>query len=192
MTREPGAPLDPAQALLHNSGAGPREVFRTPAIGSLVHFGLHPTLAGWTSARDGFDIDAEWPRNTVAAPPPLVARACETLLASLEVAAPARGGGSDAEHARRCLGALVRFLEATGRFRGLAGIASHGARASGMWIASGPGVTDLDLATTLAVYAVYAPPLVIPARTPSLRWFRADTVITLRRFRTAARGRRSA
>jgi hypothetical protein len=76
MTREPGAPLDPAQALLHNSGAGPREVFRTPAIGSLVHFGLHPTLAGWTSARDGFDIDAEWPRNTVAAPPPLVARAC--------------------------------------------------------------------------------------------------------------------
>ena len=40
----------------------------------------------------------------------------------------------------------------------------------------------LQLATTLAVYAVYAPPLLLWSRTPSLRWLRGDTVISLQRF----------
>jgi hypothetical protein len=45
----------------------------------------------------------------------------------------------------------------------------------------------MDVALTVGVYAVFAPPLILWTRTPSLRWFRTDTLIVLRRFGTDAK-----
>jgi hypothetical protein len=192
MTREPGGRGDPALHRLNNCGPVAREVFRTPAIGMMLTFDLRRTLLGWAAGRDGFDVEAEWPDPLGDAPPALIARLAAAALADLGVEPPGRGIGTDADHARRCLAALVRQLAQRGRFRRLWGIASHARRVVSARASTEQPASTVTLALTLAVYAVYAPPLLVWSRTPSLRWFNGPLLIHLRRLgEPGGRGRRA-
>jgi hypothetical protein len=180
-----------ANGRLHNSGAGPREVFRTPSIGKLVTFDLRKALVARVSRQPGCEGDGEWGIERSPAPPELVALAARQALIGLGLTSDHEPGGEPAQEARASLAALIAALQKRGLLRGLAGIASHEARVEPVLTRRLPEVSTRDLARTLAVYAVYAPPLLVWSRTPSLRWFRGDTVIRLRRFGTGRSPRRA-
>jgi hypothetical protein len=190
MMREPGSQTHPAQHQLHNCGPVSREVFRTPAIGRLTTFDLRRTLLGWTAGREGFDLAAAWPEDTAHVPAPFVVSIAHEVLCELGIEPPSVEVG-EAARARRCLAALVEGLQARGKLRRLVGIAFHAARDDDPVVAPARTPSTLQFATTLAVYAVYAPPLLLWTRGPSLRWLRADTLIMLRRFDAPAERRRA-
>jgi hypothetical protein len=182
MIQEPGSRAEPALHRLHNCGPVAREVFRTPAIGRVLTFDLRRALLGWAPVRGDLDIEAEWPDPLGDAPPALIARVAAAVLADRGGEPPVHRTGTDADHARRCLAVLVEHLAHRGRLRRLAGIASHARRAASPPAATERPVSTNTLALTLAVYAVYAPPLLVWSRTPSLRWFHGPLMIRLRRL----------
>jgi len=177
-----------AQHLLHNCGPVSREIFRTPVIGRLTTFDLRSALLGWATSRPYLDLDAGWTEDPARVPESFVARVADEALRELQIEAPTDEDGSDADHARRCLAALVGELRERGRLRRLVGIAFHAARNDEAIAAPARTPSTLQLATTLAVFGVYAPPLLLWTRAPSLRWMRGDTVIMLRRFDAPLRG----
>jgi len=184
--------LDTTQHRLHNCGPVSREVFRTPAIGALMTFDVRRVLLGWAEGREGFDLATEWPADVERAPAALLARVAREAIRELRMEPPPEEDGSDADHARRGLAALVAGLRKKGRFRRLVGIAFHAVRTDEGCEVPGRKPSTVRLATTLAVHAVYAPPLLLWTRNPSLRWMRADTLIMLRCFDApAASGRRT-
>jgi hypothetical protein len=186
MTRERGNAPDASQHRLHNCGPVSREVFRTPAIGELVTFDLRRTLLGWAKRRAGLGMPDGWTDGAVPLPAAVIAAATSRVLSVLGIEPPPHGAGTDAGHARRCLGALVGLLEEAGLLRDLVGIAFHTVRAAEAPADPARSTSTEELARALAVYAVYVPPLLLWTRTPSLRWFRGDTLITLRRFEVPA------
>jgi len=182
VTREPGPPGARPRHRLHNCGPTSREVFRTPAIGERVTFDLRSALLGWAAGPGALEIPAGWADGSDPTPARLVIDAAGRALRELEMELPPAEDGADADHARRCLAALVGGLRGRGHLRRLAGIAFHAVREDDAVGAPERTPAALQLATTLAVYAVYAPPLLLWSRTPSLRWLRGDTVISLQRF----------
>jgi hypothetical protein len=85
----------------------------------------------------------------------------------------------------------VEHRVGSGRVRGWVGLASNVHRSTVPAARERKPPSTLRVARTLAVYAVFAPPLVLWSRTPSLRWFLPDTLIQLRRFEHVGRtGRR--
>jgi hypothetical protein len=180
MTAPFAEPASLHQDRLHNCGPTSGEVFRTPAIGRVVTFYAGSALAGWKGEPSVRDV-AHDPVRAAALVLPAV-------LEELGIPTPS-GRGRKEERTLRMLGALVEALRERGHTHGLVGIASH---AWGIPYGDPPAqkhVSTLVLARTLGVYAVYAPPLVLWSRTPSLQWLRGSHVtITLRRFDTGLIG----
>jgi hypothetical protein len=176
-----GAP----RSVLHNSGAGPREVFRTPAIGRIQRFDFEAACRGWKPAVA--DIASRASRRAIrdAVTPAAIASLTASVLRDLAIGTPLDSGAAAADEAKRLLGVLVETLRERGSLHDLTGIAFHESRDSAYRAPGSTGVSTLALARTLAVYAVYAPPLLIWSRSPSLRWMGPGTVIALRRFDSA-------
>jgi len=170
-------------AALHNCGPGPRAVFHTPSIGRIQRFDIEEALRAWKRPAGGPAPRESAAPPSGAVPPSTIASLTAAVLADLRVrtvsldpAAPPAG------EAKRLLGVLVETLLERGSLDDLIGIAFHEIRTSSHGGSRSPGVSTLALARTLAVYAVYAPPLLLWGRSPSLRWMRRDTLIAVRRF----------
>jgi hypothetical protein len=175
-------------------GSNAREVFRTPLLGTAVIFDLRETLSAgccWIGA-------ALRSTSLKTLTPRAIAEMSRALLEHLGIDPPPRlrDGGEDA---RSQLQVLTRQVVASGRARTCVGVAYACARAI-QSASTPPGVhgqaatatqtfrpsSALDVALTIGVYAVFAPPLILWTRTPSLRWFSSNTLIVLRRFGTGA------
>jgi hypothetical protein len=175
----------PAGALgaLHNCGAGPREVFRTAAIGRLERFDLEGARHAWHRREllvreTGESLEAGNRVDPISSTASLTA----AVLRELGVPVPLTPETEGDVQAKRLLGTLVEVLRDRGALDDLGGIAFHEQRSQGTQCPAPCIVSTLEVARTLAVYAVYAPPLLLWSRSPSLRWMRNDTLIALRRF----------
>jgi hypothetical protein len=158
----------------------PEKIMRTSAIGTPIWFDLQTALQGWTGQSEEVGEPPPWPAGKTRAPASYVLETVRRVLLEQDVDLPAAGSGGDAEAARRCLGRLADHLLESGKLRDLTGVASHeGRSAKGK---TPPPVSTLEFSRTLVVYAAYAPPLLLWTRRPSLRWFRRDVTICLRRF----------
>jgi hypothetical protein len=172
---------DPAQHRLHNCGPSSREVFRTPAIGRVLTFDLHQARQAWQREEVFRQIVRE---SAAAGGTPASLYTCVIGLALREFGVEIPLGREEDLRSQtvRALGVLVRTLVERGLVDDLAGIAAHHRREPGEPEPLAACPSMLEIARTLAVYAVYTPPLVLWTRTPSMRWMRHDTLITLRRF----------
>jgi hypothetical protein len=190
--REPGAPgAPPPQHRLHNCGPSAREVFRTSPVGTVVTLDLVAALCGWSG---GGDAVAGFLVGPYEAPPGLIESAAAWALGELAPAAAVDAvtvESTTAARARRHLAHLVRHVVATGLVSDLVGIARDLPRDPAMPYPTAPSVTQPEhLARVLAAHAVYAPPLLLWNRPPSLHWCRSDHVLELRRFPSATGGAR--
>ena len=180
-----------APHLLHNSGPGSREVFRTAAIGELVVFALGRALLDWP----GWGAD-EPPRlgrllrRRADIPPAIAIAAARHALVALGETHDAAPVPRDQDRAARAacdlLARLARALRERGQLDHLVGLASHKEVPHAAQPAEGsseePRSSAADFARTLVAHSVYAPPLLLWTRPPSLHWWRADVRITLRQF----------
>jgi hypothetical protein len=183
--RTPAADL----AALNNSGAGPREVLRTPAIGRIDRFDVESARHAWDRSSQVVRVMEESTEIGGGIPMSITTSLTAAVLRELDVEVDVAPETDRDGQARRLLGTLIETLRSRGELDDLVGIAFHEIRTSAT-VSPPPGsVSTLEMARTLAVYAVYAPPLLLWNRTPSLRWVRDDTLIALRRFDTATRRR---
>jgi hypothetical protein len=173
-----------ALAALHNCGAGPREVFRTAAIGHLERFDLEGAYRAWD--RDELVVRTiEESAEAGGGCTMMSMNACLTaaVLRELGVPVPLAPEADRDGQARRLLRTLIDVLRDRGALGDLTGIAFHEQRAPAATQRPAPGSgSALEMGRTLAVYAAYSPPLLLWSRSPSLRWLRHDTLIALRRF----------
>jgi hypothetical protein len=173
---------------LHNSGAAPREVFRTAAIGRVVHFDLAGARDTWDRAGRIAREVGESARKVGGVPSVIHACLTAAVLQELGAEVPLVAENEPDAQARRLLGVLVETLRGRGALDDLVGLAFHEQRTDASTSVVPDEVSTLEMARTLAVYAVYAPPLLLWSRSPSLGWMRSDTLIGLRLFDSPALG----
>jgi hypothetical protein len=169
---------------LHNCGAGPREVFRTAVIGGIERFDLQGAHFAWDLDGRVAGILEESAALDGGIPMSVAASLTAAVLRELGVGVDVRPDPDRDGQTRRLLGVLIETLRRRGELAHLVGIAFHELRTSATSAPAPGSVSALEVARTLAAYAVYAPPLLLWSRSPSLRWMRDDTLIALRRFDT--------
>jgi hypothetical protein len=178
--REEGCAPDPHR--LQNSGPTTREVYRTAAIGSLLHFDFDVALGAWDRPGGVVRTLEESAEAGDGIPATIVTCVTGAVLRELGVDFPVAAERDRDGQARRALALLVDTLRARSMLDDLVGIALHEHRTATTPTRAAGSVSSEELARTLAVLAVYTPPLVLWTRTPSLRWICHDTLIVLRRF----------
>jgi hypothetical protein len=171
-------------AALHNSGPGTREVFVTSPVGHVTRFDLATARAGWEAAGHPACASGEARDRPAPYAVPMAA-----ALSAIDAALQPRAAARQAAEARHLLAVLIETLRAEGALDDLHGIARAEARGPLAPPKPPPPVSALELARTLAVHAVFAPPLLLWSRSPSLRWMPSKHLLTLRRFDRPAAGR---
>ena len=185
------SPASAASHLLHNSGPCSREVFRTAAIGERMRFSLGWALLDWR------DWGGDQPARLAALvqrradiPPAIAIAAARRALVALGERCDDHYVSRDRDRATRSACALLTRLASLLRERGLLdrliGLASDEELQRPPW-RTDPNSAESrfsaeDFARTLVAYSVYAPPLLLWTRPPSLHWWRTGVRITLRRF----------
>jgi hypothetical protein len=182
-----------AQTRLHNCGPGPREVFRCAPIGASVEIDLATVLAGWdampwhrsrtiVSRRRDPDEDDPVGMDSRFIEPTFVSM-CGHVLERLEV--PYAPGHDMATMVRR----VVAVVLERAWHHDLLGLAGHTMRDPQVWLLGTgfvrnstrfPSTSTRDVALAIAAHAVYAPPLLLWTRVPSLDWLRTDISLQLR------------
>ncbi len=178
-------------ARYHNSGFGPREMFRTSAVGKERSFDIYRTLRMWSPTADDTLIRRRLrPERSTPLAPEIIDRACTITLDLLGIS-PAMQGRIRTDPAQRALRSITTLaceLAGSGLTNDLVGIASEG---RGRDIASfilpmGVDILPpLEVATTLVAASVFAPPLILWTREPSFTWWRTDCYISLRMFESS-------
>jgi hypothetical protein len=173
-------------AALHNCGPGTREIFVTSPVGHVARFDLAAARAGWMAAGHPAGAGGEAPCRSAPHAVPMAA-----VLSAIDAALKPRAAARHAAEARRLLAVLIETLRAEGALDDLHGIARAETRGPFGPMKPPPPVSALELARTLAVHAVFAPPLLLWSRSPSLRWMPSKHLLTLRRFDCPAAGSES-
>jgi hypothetical protein len=194
--------LDRDPHRLHNSGPGAREVIRCAPIGIDRRVDLFQALYGCQEVPRrlvyAFRRDAEttmvvqgkqYPAFTSdmgRITPTLAVDVCGVLLAALGVAVPEPAGAAPHQHARTLLRLLLDHVVEQGWHEVLLGLVTHGSWPPAHWrtpARTGQGrTTPADAALALAAFAVYAPPVLLWTRTPSLDWVRCDVFLQVRQL----------
>ena len=192
-TMDTGAPTP--RAAYHNSGCGPREVFRTPAIGKAMTFDVGETVRAWPPTGEDKNIRGKLDRDKVTRiPPEIIDRASSITLDLLGLVAqvPFNPTDTPSRRALRSLDVLAGALVASGSVSGLVGIAralpnTH--RDTDLSLVFGM-LSPLEVAATLVTASVFAPPMILWTRAPSFTWWRLDYIIALRAFAVSQHARR--
>ncbi len=190
--RDTGVPTP--RTAYHNSGCGPREVFNTPAVGTAITFDIGRTLRTWPPVAEDRLIRDKLPLSGAAwISPDIIDRACSITLDHLGTGHTAGHGIFTTARARalKSLELLAAEVCVRGALVRVVGIARALLHPPGYSPAC--HLTELDLrspleiATTFVAVSVFAPPLILWRRPPSLTWWRLDHVIEFRTFAASSR-----